>query len=193
MTSKAKPRKIGRKQKLIASVTIPANPWDIGATGLANRHGLQIEDAATIDLDTGKAHNPNNVKRMRRVDMLEHWHRHGTISPAGYAAACALRNAFEHTQRSPGTSFEQDRVDSSPKPDHAVTIQLERISKFHNVNRYVVAADVAMLHHCVLGQGTPGTLRIRGVKVYVGANYAAGLRELAASLDRLAKAMGGAK
>ena len=185
-----KQKKIGRKQKPIASVTIPPyNPWDMGATGPANRHGLEQEDAATIDPDTGKAHNPNGVKKMRRVDMLEHWHRHGTISTAGYTAACALRDAFERTQLSPGTSFEQVRVDSSPKPDHAVTIQIKGLSLFHHVNRHVIAADQPLVHHCVLSKGTPASLRIRGVRVFHGANYPAGLRELAAALDRLARAM----
>lgn len=191
---------MARKKKQIARiprkasatpVTVPACPWDFGATGPANQHGLQIEDAATIDPDTGQSHNPNGVKRMRRVDMLEFWHRHGTITTAGYNAACTLRNAFEQTQRGPGTSFEQDRVDSSPKPDHAVTIAIDRISKFHRVNRYLDSADTPLVHHCVIGGGTPATWRIRGARPYHGPSYPAGLRELAAALERLAKAMGG--
>jgi hypothetical protein len=161
----------------------------MGATGPANRHGLVTEERGEIG-PNGKMHNPNQVKGVRRVDMLEFWHRHGTITTAGYNAACALRDAFEQTQRSPGTSFEQDRVDSSPKPDHAVTIQIDRVSKFHNVNRYLCAADAPLVHHCVFG-GTPATWRIKGERPYHGAGYPAGLRELSAALDRLAKAMGG--
>ena len=187
-----------RKKKLPKAqtsreVTLAPTPWDMGACGKANRHGLKQEDAGEIDANTGKMVNPNSVKRMRRVDMLEHWARHSTISPAGYAAACKLRNAFENTQRSPGTSFEQDRVDSSPKPDHAVTIAIDRISGFHKAFRHVATDDRPLINHCVLGGGTPASLRIRGVRIYYGAKYPGGLVALSAALDRLAKAMEGCK
>ncbi len=177
------------RMKSDAPITLAQPQWDMGASGKANRHGLQQEEAGEIDATTGKMVNPNNIRRMRRVDMLEHWQRHGTISQAGYAAACKLRNAFENTQRSPGTSFEQDRVDSSPKPDHAVAIAIDRISGFHKVNRFVIADDQPLVHHCVLGGGSPASLRVRGVRIYYGPNYASGLVALSAALDRLAKAM----
>ena len=175
--------------------------WDMGACGEANRQGLQQEEAGEIDATTGKMVNPNNVRRVRRVDMLEHWQRHGTISQAGYTAACKLRDAFENTQRGPGTSFEQDRVDSSPKPDHAVTIQIDRISAFEKVYRHVTMADRPLINHCVLNgvqdgvaaSATPASLRIKGKRPYFGANYPSGLVALSAALDRLAKAMGGSK
>lgn len=181
--------RIPRKESS-APVSLAPSPWDMGAEGEANRKGLVVEPRGEVDAHS-KMHNPNNVKGVRRVDMLEYWHRHGTISTAGFNAATALRDAFEHTQRSPGTSFEQDRVDSSPKPDHAVTIQIDRISKFHKVNRYLAKEDTAFVHHCVLGGGIPATWRIKGERPYHGARYPAGLKELAAALERLAKAMGG--
>jgi len=189
MKRKSKPiARIPRKASAVPVTIVPC-PWDMGATGPANRIGLVVEDRGETGPD-GKTHNPNQVKGARRVDMLEHWHRHGTISTAGYNAAITVRAAFENTQRSPGTSFEQDRVDSSPKPDHAVTIQIDRISGYHKVNRFVLAADAPLVHHCVLGGGTPGSFRVKGARPYLGPNYPAGLRELAAALDRLAKAMG---
>lgn len=180
-------QKIPRKQSA-TPVTLPPSQWDHGATGPANRIGLVVEERGTADA-TGKITNPNRVTGARRVDMLKFWSERGTITPEGYSVATALRAAFENTQRSPGTSFEQDRVDSSPKPDHAVAIQIDRISGFHKINRHLAQADVALVHHVVLHGGTPATWRVRGTRPYHGPNYPAGLRELSAALDRLAKAM----
>ena len=75
--------KHGTRVRAKTQVTLAPNPWDMGADGPANRIGL-IEEAATeIDPETGKeTPNPNNVKRARRVDMLEVWHRRGWITTA---------------------------------------------------------------------------------------------------------------
>lgn len=51
-------------------ITLPPAPWDFGASGLANRAGLVIEDVGEIDPATGNAANPNGVKRARRVEWL---------------------------------------------------------------------------------------------------------------------------
>lgn len=171
--------------------TTAPTPWDHGATGSANRHGLVIEERGEVHPISGKMTNPNKVTGARRVDMLEKWHRDGVITKAGYSAAERLRNAFEATQRGPGTSFEQDKVDSSPKPDHAIDIQVDRISAWHKVNRLVSKEDAPIINHCVAGQGTPAGLRINGVRPYHGRRYQEGLAALSGALDRLAKAMEG--
>ena len=162
----------------------PAPAWDMGATGPANRVGLVVEPRGEIDPATGKQVNPNGVKGARRVDMLEVWMRRGKITAAGFAAAQRLRQAFEDTERAPGWP-DNDRVQSSPKPDHAVTIQIDRLSRFHAIARHVTTADRAVIAACVLRPGTPADLR-----QYRGRGYAAGLLHLCAALDRLAKAMG---
>ena len=162
--------------------TMPVAPWDTGAAGPANRAGLVIEDAADIDPQTGRIINPNGVKRARRVDMLEVWHRQGTITTAGFNAAERLRDAFEATQRAPGWP-DNDRVQASPKPDHAVTIQIDRLSRFHDANRCVSPQDRLLIDRCVLGRGTPASAGYKGRK------YEAGLRHMSDALDRLAAAM----
>ena len=164
-------------------VTITATPWDLGAKGKANQAGLVIEDAAETTPE-GKAANPNGVKRARRVDMLERWHRLGKITTAGYNAAEKLRNAFEATERAPGWP-DNDRVQSSPKPDHAVTIQIDRLSKYHFIARHVARDDREIISHCVLSQGTPA-----GLKKYRGRNHEKGYAHLREALERLAKSMG---
>ena len=42
-------------------VSLSPSPWDMGATGPANRHGLEIEEAADINPETGEVQNPNGV------------------------------------------------------------------------------------------------------------------------------------
>lgn len=183
---------IKRRRKAQKAVTLSTMPseWDMGATGQANRIGLVQEDATELDPKTGKPMpNPNGVKRMRRVDMLEVWHRKGIISTAGFNAAERLRDALEATQRSAGWP-DNDRVQSSPKPDHAVTIQIDRLSKFHGINRLVPRDDQPIINACVFNRASPMAVTINGTRPYRGAGYQRGLDHLRDALDRLAKAMG---
>ena len=171
-------------------VSLSPSPWDMGATGPANRHGLEIEEAADINPETGEVQNPNGVLRARRVDMLGVWHRRGWITTAGFNAAEKLRDAFEATQRAPGWP-DNDRVQSSPKPDHAVTIQIDRLSKYHVMARLIITDDMQIITACVLDRHGPERVKDkRGQRIYGGQNLRAGSRHLSDALDRLAKAMG---
>jgi len=160
--SKAKKR-AGRKRNV--PVTMPASDWDHGAEGRANRIGLVIEQRGEVDPKTGKVQNPNGVTGARRVDLLEFWHRRGSISTEGFNAAEALRNAFEATMRGKAALPDNDRVQSSPKPDHAVDIQIDRISRFQNLMGYVHSCDREIVTACVLDGRHPshvyGPLRVR--------------------------------
>jgi hypothetical protein len=182
-----KEQKKARQKTRAERSVVTLRAWDMGATGPANRAGLVLEEASETDPQTGRKANPNGVLRARRVDMLEHYHRKGQISTAGLNAAEALRDAFEATQRAPGWP-ESERVDASPKPDQAVAMQIDRISRFHAVNRLVPQADRELIDMCVLRSGTPGTL-----SQYRGRRYHEGIKVLAAALDRLAGAMSGGR
>lgn len=179
-------RRKKRSKKPAVSLAMPTS-WDMGATGQANRIGLVIEDRGDVDPATGKRTNPNGVKGMRRVDMLEIWHRKGEITTAGYNAAERLRNAMEKTLRGPGWA-DNDRVQSSPKPDHAVTIQIDRISAFHGIARHIAQEDQPIIYHCVINGGIPASLRVNGSRPYQGRGYQMGLQHLSDALDRLARA-----
>ncbi len=184
-------QKAKRRKK---AVTVSAMPtaWDKGAMGQANRHGLIEEPATEFDPITGKPQpNPNNVKRMRRVDMLELYHRRGIITARMWNAAERLRDTFEATMRTPGWP-DNDRVQSSPKPDHAVTIQIDRLSRFHAVFRLVPAADRPIIDACVFQMNAPTAAVINGERPYRrgGSGYGKGVDHLKAALDRLADAMG---
>lgn len=175
----------GRWVHASAGVTLASSPWDHGATGPANRVGLVVEDRGEVDPKTGKMRNPNGVTGVRRVDLLEYWHKRGSISTEGFNAGEALRNAFEATMRSKPALPGNDRVQSSPKPDHAVDIMVDRISAFERIMRHVAMKDREIISACVLDNATPAA--IRG---YRGAGYRKGLAHLREALDRLADALG---
>lgn len=173
------------------TVTLTPYPWDKGANGQANLVGLQEEDATELDPTTGKPiPNPNGVKRMRRVDMLEVWQKKGTITTAGYNAAVKLRNAFEATMKAPGWP-DNDRVQSSAKPDQAVAIAIDRISAFHAINKLIGPMDRAIIDTCIIMGRSASHIRDKdGKRPYYGQGSAAGLAHVRNALDRLARAMG---
>lgn len=187
----AKFRQRQRKGRTASPVSLAPPPWDMGATGPANRAGLELEDATELDPATGKdVPNPNGVKRVRRVDMLGVWHRKGVISTAGYNAAEKLRDAFAATQKSPGWP-DNDRVQSSPKPDHAVTIQIDRLSAYHRIAKLIPPQDRAIIGMCVIEARSAAHITTDGRRPYYGPGHKAGLTHLREALDRLADKMQG--
>lgn len=143
--------KTGRKGKVPPKdrVTLPPMPGDLGATGPANLRGLVVEDRPVIDED-GKQHNPNGRKGARRLDHIAEWHRRGQLSAAAVTIANDLRDAFEATQMGPVIDYTAERVDSSPKPDHAVTIQVARLSRYRLIARHIPFEDRQVISQCVL-------------------------------------------
>lgn len=172
-----------------SSVSVASAPWDAGATGRANGHNLVVEEAAEIDPESGEVINPNGLKRMRRVDMLEVWHKNGTITADGYTAAEKLRSAFEATQRAPGWP-DNDRVQSSPRADHAITIQIDRLASFTAIMRLVIPEDRQVIDACILhGHSPAAIITSDGRKPYCGQRHNDGLLHVRSALDRLAAAM----
>lgn len=163
--------------------TLPT-PWDHGATGQANRIGLVVEERGEVDPATGKVVNPNKVTGVRRVDLIEFWAQRGTISEGGATAAKALRSVYDDTLRGPPALPDNDRVQSSPKPDHAIDIQVERISRFARLMRLVADQDREIVTVCVLDGGHPA-------RVYGATRTAEGFTHLREALNRLHAAMGG--
>lgn len=189
--AKGKSRKLTRQRRQsLAGVmarrsgraTVPDTPWDHGATGPANRRGLVVEQRGDIDPDTGETINPNGITGARRIDLLQYWHKRGTISTAGYNAAVHLKDAFDDTFRSKPSLPENDRVQSSPKPDHAVTIQIERISRYEKLARHIASKDKAIISACVLDGHHPS-------RVYGALRVREGLAHLHDALDRMSDAM----
>ena len=182
--SEAKRQESRRAAAQRGKVTLAAAPWDHGATGAANRIGLIVEERGEMDTATGKVVNPNKVTGVRRVDLLDYWHARGTISTGGMNAAKALRLAYDDTMRGPPALPDNDRVQSSPKPDQNVAIRIERISRFSTLMRMVADQDREIVSVCVLDGAHPSRL-------YGAARITEAFAHLRLALDRLHAAMGG--
>lgn len=163
-----------RKRKPYA----PPTSWDQGPDTAAQRANKVIEPAVTYD-ESGKAINPNGVKRARRVDLVEVYYRRGIISKRAFLAAQALRMAYEGTMRSP-PAINPIQVDSSPKPDANVAIQIDRTSCYVAVMGMVDKDHRKLVSAVVLEDRTP---KHAG---YEGKRYQDGVRTLAEALEIVA-------
>ena len=160
-------------------VTTKPAPWDHGAMGQANRVNLVVEERADIDPETGKKINPNGITGARRKDMLEVYADRGWISQRAYGAGELLRVSWLRTDIGRCAPWLRERVDSSPKPDAAVAIQIDRIAALLRVSSLIPAEDRIILD-CVCGRGDPIG------RIYRGSQHEAGKAHLVAALERLA-------
>lgn len=169
-----------------ALVSVASSPWDMGATGPANRaRESRIEDGVDpeVDPDTGevKTRNPNGVKRRVFYDMLDVYYRRGWITKRGFNAASALRDAWQRTEQGQGNDWSKERVDSTPKPDAAVAVQIDRMSALVAITRHIPPEDHSILLTVACEGHAIGRLR-----QYRGMNHDKGKRHLHDALERLA-------
>lgn len=174
-------QKPARRRKAPHKPTTPTS-WDMGPDTPAQRAGKVVEPASYADPDTGKEINPNGVKRLRRVDLVEVYYRRGWISKRGFAAADALRKAYEGTQRSP-PAINPVQVDTSPKPDQNVAIQIDRMSRYVALMGLVNTDHHRLVAAVVLEDMTPAHAGWKGKR------YQEGVKLLAEALDVLADRM----
>ena len=180
MTGKRK-----RRTRLKSGTRVTAQPasqvslarWDRGAMGQANRIGLVTEERGHIDAN-GDRQNPNGIFGSRRVDMLETYAARGVISPRGYTAGEALRDAWCQTQRSKGVDWSSTRVDSTPKPGSFTAIMIDRVSKYDSIHRLVAREDARILA-AVCEDGAAITV----LPEYRALNYEAGKAHLRRALE----------
>lgn len=145
VAKKRKARK-GGKFGGLGYVSIPAVPWDHGATGQANRVHLVTEPRGEIDPNTGKTINPNNVHGVRRLTVPGLLHRRGKLTTRQFLAADALRAAWEQKDRSP-PAIQQVRVDCSPKPDDRTAMVVDRAMAYARIAKHVPAKYAAYVNH----------------------------------------------
>jgi len=177
-------RSASAKAKRDVSLAEPPERWDMGAMGPANRHGLTKEPVMYTN-DQGEQVNPNNVKRMRRMDMLEVYEKRGVITSRQRQAGMKLRNAWEATEKAPGTDYARPIVDSTPKPDAAIDIQIDRMSAYIWMARRIPQADKEILHY-VACEGRA----VSHMRRYQGSGHDKGKVHLAEALERLADKLG---
>ena len=168
----------------VANVSLAAMPWDHGATGLANRAGLVVEERGEVDPATGKVTNPNRVTGARRVDMIEVYRKRGWISERGAQAAVKLRLAWLATEKGQCAPWLRERVDSTPKPDAAIAIQIDRLSKLIRLGSVVPARDKRIVE-CVAYHGSG----IGALPEYRNRKHEQGKTHLAEAFERLADAI----
>lgn len=179
-----KARKAGRNRK--AAVKIEQSPWDHGSSGQANQRDLINEKRGDIDPETGKVINPNGVSGSRRRDMLEIYHKRGWISTRGYNAGELLRVAWLRTEIGTCAPWLRERVDSSPKPDAAINIQIDRMSALIRISKMVEPDDENIID-CVCYRG----VGVGQLQEYRGRHHEEGKRHLFNALENLANRMEG--
>lgn len=82
------------KRRRNEPVTLAPVPWDHGADGPANRHGLVEEPATEVDPETGRERpNPNRVTRVRRRLVLEEMLSRDLLTRRQYAMGLELHAA----------------------------------------------------------------------------------------------------
>lgn len=173
-----------------AQVRLNPAPWDMGADGPASRsRESDVVEAADPEVvpETGevKRRNPNGVTRRQFYDMLDVYHRRGWISASGFEAGKKLRAAWEATEKGIGNDWSKERVDSSPKPDAAIAIQIDRMSALVGITRRIPQGDYRILINVACEGQAIGRLR-----EYRGFHHEAGKAHLRDALDRLACRIG---
>lgn len=175
---------MGKRRKKKA-VTLAKNDYfDVGPKTAAARQGLIIEEAKIWDEKKGKYVNPNGVKRARRIDMCESYHKRGKITDRQRNAATKLRDAWEATMKSP-PSLNFIQVDSCPKPDKQTAMMIDRISKFAAIMKRVPKGSKVVIDAVVLENQSIGYL-----KKYRAYKFEEGLAALQAGLDAVADGLG---
>lgn len=172
------------------TVTVASCPWDTGPDTAAQRAGKVIEDAEWTDPETGEKRNPNGVKRARRVDIAEMLHGKGYVSERGLKAAKFITEAFEQTQKSP-PAIKKVHVDTSPKPDHAIAIQIDRISRYREAVRKIPPGCWGLVAWvCVDGRHPGSYPTIKALDMSNGGKHRLACRAFGKMIEDVAEAMG---
>lgn len=184
-------KKRTQRRKAVSLATLPeqvanrVTHGDMGATGPAMRQGLISEPVTWVD-DEGKLQkSPNNMRRARRIDLIESYHkrdRNPILDDRQFKAAKMLREAYEATHRSP-PAIKEIQVDASPKPDAHIDITIDRISRFSAIMRHVPSDCKDVVDAVVLENQSIGWL-----KQYRGRKHAKGVERLQRGLSVVAGA-----
>jgi hypothetical protein len=124
-------------------ITLPA---DLPPNG---DHGPRTAAAtAGTVLEPVEGSNPNNFARRRRVMVIDTMLKRGTLTMRQWQAATELQVAWLSVERLSSGSPLQERVQSSPKPDAAVDIQVAATSR-HIRARKPLTAEEAEIVDCI--------------------------------------------
>lgn len=125
------------RRKSVSLKPVPASLADMGASSKAQWADCIVEPAVDIDPETGKeAKNPNGSQRRRRLSRIDDMHRRKQLDNRQWQAAQHLQDAWESTLRTP-EKIKRVQVDTSPKPDAQIAIQVDRMTRLVAVSRYI--------------------------------------------------------
>ena len=180
-----KGRKPDRKPVTLSAAPEATNRWDMGPDTPAQRAGKVIESADYIDPETGKRINPNNVKRARRIDLIEAYHTRDRpiLDTRQFRAAQLLRNACEATQKS-APAIKKVQVDTSPDYGAPAITAMERAKAVALIKSFIPpecrpVIDVVVLQNRAIGSHP----------AYKAWNHAKGVALLQRGLDAVAEGL----
>ncbi len=93
----------------------------------------------------------NGMKTRIFGHLLERLHADGDLCAERYTRACDIRGAIEKTEMT-GGEFCREYVDSSPKPDAAITIQVDRATEYNRAMDGIPAATKSLVHDVCSGR-----------------------------------------
>lgn len=169
--------KPGRNRK--QSVSITAAPW-----GGDHGTGTAMANAGTelVEVKDERGGNPNRIKRRQRVNRLEVMMRRDWLSMRQYQAGRYIQDAYGLVHSLSSGSPIKERVQSSPKPDRVVAMQVEAHSMLKRAMDHVLYSERAIIE-LVCWHNKP-------MAVLVRQGHARAPARLKAALNRVADALG---
>lgn len=122
--------------KITLKADLPPN-GDHGPTTTAATAGTVLEPV--------EGSNPNNFARRRRVMIIDTMLKRGSLTTRQWQAATELQIAWLAVERLSSGQPLKERVQSSPKPDAAVDIQVAAMSRHLRARKPLTAEERALV------------------------------------------------
>lgn len=128
---------------------VAASQWDMGPSTALQQRNKVIEQVTLIDDDGNIKPNPNNVKRSRRVDVIEKYEneRYLTIEQAWVARE--MREAHLKGMLG-GGSFAREMVDETTRGAEPAMRAIHNVTKVKIFSRMVPESMEPVVRHVVL-------------------------------------------
>jgi hypothetical protein len=167
-------------------VARPVTRGDMGPDTPLQGLGKVVEPVTFVDEDGKLKTSPNGMRRARRIDIIESYHRRDRnpiLDATQFKAAKMLREAYEATKKGP-PAIKEIQVDASPKPDHFIDVTIDRLSRFSAIMRHVPQDCRDVVDAVVLENQSIGWL-----KQYRNSSHPKGVERLQRGLDMVAEAL----
>ncbi len=147
-----------KSKRLKKAVSVPPIPWggDHGTGTQAAKAGTKL---VAVKDSNGK--NPNNLGQRKRIIVLDDMLRRGTITMRQHQAGIAIQEAYCRVEMLSSGGPLKEQVQSSPKPDAAVAIQVGANSRLVHVMKPVLQSNRGLIE-AVCWHNKPLRSAIRG-------------------------------